>query len=722
MNSLIKTVKSVIFPLLTFLVSLIFLFSLFFNDFKEKALMNAKEDYELNIEKYTAKLDDKIVLFDKVSIEQYIKDAKSTDFIKDVKIKYKKYLFNKENLIFQNRVFNDSSWNLADITTDIKFGEIKKIEGTSFFEFIPSNIFDLKENLIIKYQLFNNNEIKNFIVPFDLNLFEDDFEQNIKNENTLETNLTELGLDKNIVKELKVDNLNYATIEYIIDDTKLKEEINSYFNWLLLLGTIVFVILSMVIIIYNRYLQNKYVIEPIKQLDKMVSDVLEHKFSNIDNNIFEDSSEFKNLLTNISKLSNKIASLVNELNINKESLERNLLTDNLTGLYDKKMFDIDMKGMFVSSLDGYVFLLKIGKLNQIENINGTLKTDDFIVSCVNSVDNIINTYQNSNIGFYRLSGSEFIILARNWNFLEADSFANKVINNLNRDISKSYILPNDIFHLSGTPIDKYGTIETIMESLFDALNIAITDSRNNYKIFEESKIKQQVEKIELKVKDIIERNNFEIEFSFDSYSFENELLIRELKPILKDQQNNILPIGSFISISEKLNLNRIFDQQLILKALDFAIKNQIEYKIAVNLSIKTIAEKEFFEFLNDLINENVNVTNYILFSITSYSAYAYKSEFINFVENLNDLKFEILVKRYKPKDYPFEELFTLNIDYIKIDKDLTQNISNDLIKKHRVRNILVHAEVNEIKVMVENVESDKDFSFLSKLDLYAVNR
>ena len=69
-----------------------------------------------------------------------------------------------------------------------------------------------------------------------------------------------------------------------------------------------------------------------------------------------------------------------------------------------------------------------------------------------------------------------------------------------------------------------------------------------------------------------------------------------------------------------------------------------------------------------------------------------------------------------------EELSDIKIDYIKIDKDLTQNIHNDLVKKHRIKNIIVFAEVNDVKVMVENVESDKDYAFLSKLDLYAVNR
>lgn len=72
--------------------------------------------------------------------------------------------------------------------------------------------------------------------------------------------------------------------------------------------------------------------------------------------------------------------------------------------------------------------------------------------------------------------------------------------------------------------------------------------------------------------------------------------------------------------------------------------------------------------------------------------------------------------------YSLEELSEIKINYIKIDKDLTQNIHNDLIKKHRIKNIIVYAEVNEIKIIVENVESDQDYKFLSRLDLYAVNR
>ena len=76
-------------------------------------------------------------------------------------------------------------------------------------------------------------------------------------------------------------------------------------------------------------------------------------------------------------------------------------------------------------------------------------------------------------------------------------------------------------------------------------------------------------KNEMKVKKIIEQNDFDISFVFDSYSFGGELLMRELKPNLKDDDNNIFPIGLFVAVSEKLDLNRKFDTEVILKAIDF---------------------------------------------------------------------------------------------------------------------------------------------------------
>ena len=722
-NIISRTIKNISIILLMFVAVLFLLFWSIFFDFKENAFINAKTNYELNIDKYTNKFKDPTLLFDKTLLNEYRKDALSTSFISNIKIKYNKILLSKESLIYQTNNFSHSSWNLADVTTDAKFGEIQKIEGTSFFEFIPSASFNPNEKLIIKYQLFRNNEIINFLVSLDLNLLNNEDIVN-KEEDlfSIYKYFYNIKLDESITKELKIADINYASVEYTINDYYLKKEIYEYFNKLLFLAFLLFIPITIIVIFYSRYVQKKYVTEPIQYLDKIVLNIIEHKFLNINDKIINQNSEYKNLVTNISKLSNKIASMANELNINKESMERNLLTDSLTGLYDKKMFDIDMKSMFVSSAEGYIFLLKIAKLGQIENVNGSVKTDDFILSYVNVINNIIFQHKDNKITFYRIHGPEFIILVKGLEYNDADTFSNSIINGLNEEIYKNYKLPENIFHIGGTKIDKYGTIDSILDSVNSAYLDAVSSGVNSYKIVEENLIHNEIEKTEEKVKYIINNNFFNISFAYDSYSFDDELLLRELKPILRDENGNEIAIGSFMSISEKLHLNTTFDKQVIVKALEYIRKNKINYKIAINLSIKTIIDKEFMKFLYDLVHEDKNVVNNILFSITSYTASANKGDFVKFVKQASELKFEILLKRFKTKEYSLDDLSEAKINYIKIDKDLTQNIHNDLVKKHRIKNIVVYAEVNDIKLIVENVESDQDYKFLSKLDLYAVNR
>ena len=67
---------------------------------------------------------------------------------------------------------------------------------------------NLNENLIIKYQLFKDNEIKNFIIPIDLNLFNNqEIEDNGIEFSSIYELFYNLKLDETVVKELKIDDL-----------------------------------------------------------------------------------------------------------------------------------------------------------------------------------------------------------------------------------------------------------------------------------------------------------------------------------------------------------------------------------------------------------------------------------------------------------------------------------------------------------------------------------
>ena len=113
-----RVIKNITVLLLILLSILTLLFWLFFADFKEKAFINAKKDYELNIDKYINKFENKIILFDNKSIQEYIKDAKNTDFIKDVSVKeIKKFTMTSQYGILIGLKYQDTPITKADYLT-----------------------------------------------------------------------------------------------------------------------------------------------------------------------------------------------------------------------------------------------------------------------------------------------------------------------------------------------------------------------------------------------------------------------------------------------------------------------------------------------------------------------------------------------------------------------------------------------------------------------------
>lgn len=111
-------------------------------------------------------------------------------------------------------------------------------------------------------------------------------------------------------------------------------------------------------------------------------------------------------------------------------MERNILVDNLTGLFDKKVFDLDMKEMFVSSSSGYILYFRISKLNEISTLNGSNTTDDFLVSFANCINDTLYDFNNKSIQFYRFYGSEFALIAKKVNYDEVTLISQKIIDNL----------------------------------------------------------------------------------------------------------------------------------------------------------------------------------------------------------------------------------------------------------------------------------------------------
>jgi EAL domain-containing protein (putative c-di-GMP-specific phosphodiesterase class I) len=91
------------------------------------------------------------------------------------------------------------------------------------------------------------------------------------------------------------------------------------------------------------------------------------------------------------------------------------------------------------------------------------------------------------------------------------------------------------------------------------------------------------------------------------------------------------------------------------------------------------------------------------------------------VQQISSLDIEILIKRYNPNEFTFDDLEDLEVDYIRINQDLTMGMLHDTIKKHKVKDIIIFAELNNIKILCDSIRNEEEYKFLDRLGVYGTS-
>lgn len=719
-NSRIKSLVLLVFVFLT-------LFSLsstlFFKDYRNSLIKTTNKDFDLSVNYLNTYLNKNIFLYKSDILSSLNKQIDLNSF-RNINIDFNRYIFNKDTLVFNTQGFDDRSWKIAEIAVDAKYGYIKKIENSSLYEFVASNSFNNELPINIRYQVYKNGQIRNFLTSIDFS--------NKKLINGLEGKeffkFVDYFLDFDLKKQsesISFEGQNIAIVTYKLNDYEIRKQLQNFITKLVIYTLIMVLPILFIVAFYHRYVFNKYVLKPMNYLNLYLDNIIGNKYRNIEKDNFEGEQEIIDVIKKIGKISSKIASLTNELNINKESLELKVSTDTLTGLPNKNIFDFDLKNMFVSLSKAYIMIVKIDDLSKLSANHDTGYINNFIEHYVSVIKNTIYRYSKTDIKIYRFYGSQFAIVAKNIDTLSVNRMCKAIVADVVENMKEYHDNSvKDIIQIGGTSFDLYGTIDSVLALANKAYDRSKKKGPNSFHVFAQEDIEKDYEILDNNVSEIIEQGRFELDFVLETYLFDDpkKLIMAEVAPLLYDHDNNKILIGSFVSVAQKLELIGRFDELVIEKTIAYINKNSIEHELAVNVSFTSIIDYKFMNWLKEYFNKNKKAFEKVVFSITSYSANLHKSDFINFVEQLHDLGGKIILKRYKTEEFPLEQLSTLKIDYIRIHKDYTTSFTNDSVKKHKVKNILIYGELNDINVIADTVKLDLDYNLLDRLGAYGTSR
>lgn len=187
---------------------------------------------------------------------------------------------------------------------------------------------------------------------------------------------------------------------------------------------------------------------------------------------------------------------------------------------------------------------------------------------------------------------------------------------------------------------------------------------------------------------------------------------------LKDETGAIIPPTDFIKVAEENNLIYYVDLyvfEYVCKLLKRYNLEKNSKKISVNISPKTFTGSEFVDVITVLMKKYEIGRDIISIELTETSFIESFPRAREVISKVNDLGIKILLDDFGSGYANLTTLLELDVDTIKIDKALIDNIeetkSNFIVSK-----AVEMAEMFDMDIVVEGIENKSQVDILKNLN------
>ncbi|MGA1932795.1 bifunctional diguanylate cyclase/phosphodiesterase [Arcobacter sp. YIC-464] len=687
----------------------------------------------------------KPLIHDKNSAEirSIINAIANRGFYKEIRLEDASFSINETELIEASADLDSTDWKIKTITLDEEFG---KLEQSSSDLEISKELHELEngnndEDLGFameekKYSFIPSSKYKNGgNITFDFTVTNDKGQ-------SVDTFAT-LQINKIITQVQRKEKFDYVPTWFInlipINLEEKYSEISDGWKTTAIIyvsanageayaklyeqfkGAIIYAIAAFVISMFILFVFVQYLLKPLKKIEKLANNIAVGKFDTIKELPW--TTEIKNVAIAMNDMSTKIEAIINKLNKNLESITKKLSKDEITSLELKQSFETDMKNMFIHKDDGYVFIIKIFDLGSFAKSHTNKEVNDFIKKFAKVLKTTKLEDENCSSKAYRFFGSEFAMIGKNFTYDDAVLFTKKLKENFEK-LSHEYN-KKDIVHIGATPFNQIGTTPEMLQAAMEAYEKATIIGSNEAHIRDKNDLSRDMESWRDLVFDIIENSKFNVKYISDAKklnSKDDEILMQEAFTSAKDKDNNDIPIGTFVSIAERYEKIMQFDMKVIEKVINHIIMNNIKHEISINLSLESINNTAFIAWIEKTLASNKTIASQLVFSITAYAAAKDVNKFKFFADEIHKCNAKIIIKRFETKFIALDNIKDFNLDYIRLARDYTNNICNDVSKQSFVEAIAELSSLLNIKVFAENVKEDDDLKIIKKFNLYGASR
>ncbi len=399
--------------------------------------------------------------------------------------------------------------------------------------------------------------------------------------------------------------------------------------------------------------------------------------------------------------------LESTLQVRTLELEQSLITDEITGLYNKNKLNLDL----AKEGDYAVLLVNLDNFDHINSTYGYDIGDDIL----RQTALFFSEMKPSNCRLYRLASDEFVFLFEDSQGLSVQKFAEELLERLSR---KKFLSSDvDICLTSTVGIARGSTKQTLVDA-----HIAMKDVRqigkNRYCFYSNTSDLQQKQK-----------NNIEWMRKVKT-ALDQDLIIPYFQPIVnnKTQQiekyeclarildvNRIITPNYFIEPAKLVGMIPNITKVMLKKCFHTFASNDKEFSI--NITECDLRDGYLPDMLTELLQKYKIRPNRVVLEVLENISTQESAEVLSQLKKIKELGIKLALDDFGSEKSSFYRLQELNVDYIKIDGAFIKNICTNKNCFQIAKTIKQLAENLDAKVIAEFVHSQEVYNTLKELDI-----
>ncbi len=458
-------------------------------------------------------------------------------------------------------------------------------------------------------------------------------------------------------------------------------------------------------------------LKPLKTIEKQANEISQGNFTTIAELPW--TTEVRNVALAMNSMSVKIGNMITRLNSKVTTLTENLKRDPLTNLLNKTAFDVKLKQLLASGQSGYAAFIKIDDLAHIAKDKSHQLVDELLISFSKT---LVPTQQQDSVLAYRLYGSEFALIFPGFSDEAMTDFLDLLQQRVSQ-LGREYNL-EDLVHIGVIKFERNSDFEHLNPAMIEAYEQAKKIGNNAYYIKNESISSMNNQDWRSTIQKVIDKDEVEIIFISEAYNYtstETRQVMEEAFSVIHNDAGIELSTATFFSMAQEFGLEIALDKCIIAKIISTVEQTSRPVPITINLSMTSIASTTFRTWLKNKLSDVQNPALFV-FSLSAYSAGKDLAVFADFNLFVKSLGAQVLLKRYTSDLIPIDLLKELNIDFIRLARDLTTGIDEHADKENLLDIIHDVTSLLSIRVIAEGVTHNNDFERIKQIGFYGIGR